>query len=261
MNIAAVGHFASSVSLASPARESLRAISAESQLGLESPVARLAKRPGTASDTAPAEAQGAPANVADQSTLTAEQARQIQLEVAQLSGRDRAVRAHEQAHSAVGGNYAGAPSYTFKRGPDGRSYAIGGEVGIDVSTIANDPAATVRKMEQVQRAALAPADPSGQDISVAARAQALAAQARADLSTQQREAVTRAAAERKAQAAERDQAEQDSPAAKDKLSSNEQDSSAVQKSAQQDFRLTPNLQVYRRVGALPEPSALLNVVA
>lgn len=106
-----------------------------------------------------------------------------------LVSRDREVRLHEQAHASVGGAYAGAPSYSFRRGPDGRSYAVGGEVSIDASPVASDPAATLRKMEVVLRAALAPAEPSAQDLRVAAQAQAQAAQARADLAELQREAT------------------------------------------------------------------------
>lgn len=106
-----------------------------------------------------------------------------------LASRDREVRLHEQAHASVGGAYAGAPSYSFKRGPDGKSYVVGGEVSIDASPIANDPAATLRKMEVVLRAALAPAEPSAQDLRVAAQAQAQAALARAELAEQRREAT------------------------------------------------------------------------
>jgi hypothetical protein len=31
------------------------------------------------------------------------------------------------------GNTRGAPTYSFKRGPDGQRYAVSGEVGIDTS--------------------------------------------------------------------------------------------------------------------------------
>lgn len=104
-----------------------------------------------------------------------------QVEIRELSTRDREVRAHEQAHMAVGGQYAGGVSYDYTRGPDGRLYATGGSVSIDISPVASDPAATVDKMQQVQRAALAPAEPSGQDRAVAAQAAQLIAQARAEI--------------------------------------------------------------------------------
>ena len=103
-----------------------------------------------------------------------------QKEIEALKARDQEVRAHEQAHQGVGGRYASAPSFTLSRGPDGKGYATGGEVQIDITPIAGDPAATVRKMQQVRSAALAPAEPSGQDRSVAARASQLEAKARSE---------------------------------------------------------------------------------
>ncbi|MEM9139943.1 MAG: putative metalloprotease CJM1_0395 family protein [Pseudomonadota bacterium] len=91
-------------------------------------------------------------------------------QVRELRARDLEVRRHEEAHARVGGQYAGQPSYTFQVGPDGKRYAIGGEVPIDVAPVPDDPEATIRKMEVVIAAALAPAEPSGQDRKVAALA-------------------------------------------------------------------------------------------
>lgn len=102
----------------------------------------------------------------------------------QLKARDREVRAHEQAHAAVGGQYAGAPTYDLQQGPDGLSYAIGGEVSIDVAPVEGDPEATIEKMEIVERAATAPAEPSAQDLRVASQARAQAAEARATLASE-----------------------------------------------------------------------------
>lgn len=101
--------------------------------------------------------------------------------VQDLRARDREVRAHEQAHASVGGRHAGAPAYTLELGPDGRAYAVGGRVQIDTSPVEGDPAATVDKMEQVARAALAPAEPSAADLAVAGEARANAARARSDM--------------------------------------------------------------------------------
>jgi hypothetical protein len=101
--------------------------------------------------------------------------------VAKLKARDREVRAHERAHQAAGGQHAGAASYTTQKGPDGHSYAVGGEVPIDVSEVQGDPAATIDKMRQVKAAALAPAKPSGQDRKVAAMADAKMMKAQAEL--------------------------------------------------------------------------------
>lgn len=111
--------------------------------------------------------------------------REEQEKVQELQARDREVRTHEQQHAAVGGQYAGSPSYSFERGPDGKSYAVEGEVKIDVSPVQGDPAATIQKMDVVRRAALAPAQPSSADRSVAAKASSQAAQARAELVQEQ----------------------------------------------------------------------------
>ncbi|MFC3115861.1 putative metalloprotease CJM1_0395 family protein [Cellvibrio fontiphilus] len=102
-----------------------------------------------------------------------------------LAARDREVRAHEQAHAAVAGQHARGTSYTYQRGPDGVSYAIGGEVQIDTSPIPGDPEATLRKAQQLRRAANAPAEPSSQDARVAAQAAQMEQQARIELREQQ----------------------------------------------------------------------------
>jgi len=114
------------------------------------------------------------------------QANDLQL-VRQLQSRDREVRTHEQAHTSAGGNLTGSPNLNFTTGPDGKRYAVSGDVSIDVSTVANDPAATIRKLEQVQRAALAPASPSSQDLKVASQAASSANQARSELNVQRLE--------------------------------------------------------------------------
>ena len=98
-----------------------------------------------------------------------------------LAARDREVRQHEAAHVAIAGQFAGAPTYTYQRGPDGKAYAIGGEVSLDIAKVAGDPEATLQKAETIHAAALAPAQPSGQDRKVAARAAGMAAEARQEL--------------------------------------------------------------------------------
>lgn len=108
--------------------------------------------------------------------------------VEQLKARDREVRAHEQAHAAVGGQYASAPSYEYEVGPDGHRYAVGGEVRIDTSAVPDDPEATIEKMEIVKAAALAPAEPSAQDRKVAQLADQQRAQAQAQLFAERAEA-------------------------------------------------------------------------
>lgn len=106
-------------------------------------------------------------------------------QVKDLKTRDAEVRAHEQAHARVGGQYAGSPTYDYQRGPDNKRYAVGGSVSIDISPEAT-PEETIRKMEVVKRAALAPAEPSGQDRRVAAQADQIRAEAVQEQATQRR---------------------------------------------------------------------------
>ena len=102
-------------------------------------------------------------------------------ELTELKARDREVRAHEAAHQAVGGQYAGSMSFTYERGPDGAQYAVGGEVPIDVSPVEGDPESTIEKMRVVRAAAMAPAQPSAQDRAVAAQAMQSMLQAQAEM--------------------------------------------------------------------------------
>lgn len=130
-------------------------------------------------------AQGKSANASGTSNgfteLTPEEEKQVQ----ELKARDQEVRAHENAHKTAGGGYVGNISYTTQTGPDGREYAIGGEAQIDASPIPGKPEQTIRKMDIVVRAALAPAEPSSQDYAVARAAQAARLEAQRELSEQQ----------------------------------------------------------------------------
>lgn len=124
--------------------------------------------------------QGKPEQNTGQSP-DSEAARIEQQQIAELKARDAEVRAHEAAHATVGGSHAGAPSFTYQSGPDGKKYAVGGEVSVDLSRVSGDPQATIQKMRQVHAAALAPANPSSQDMKVAATAMRIMAQAQQDL--------------------------------------------------------------------------------
>jgi len=120
-------------------------------------------------------------------------AKQAQSVISQLAARDREVRAHEQAHSAVGGQYAGAAQYQYQRGPNGVRYAVAGEVPIQIGKEPT-PEATLQKAQVVKRAALAPAEPSPQDRRVAAEASRLMTEARQDLASQRSDDATKAEA-------------------------------------------------------------------
>lgn len=109
--------------------------------------------------------------------------------LAQLVQTDRLVRAHEQAHLAAGaGLVRGGASFSYTTGPDDRRYAVGGEVSIDASP-ASTPQETIAKARQIRAAALAPAQPSAQDQSVAASAARMENEALLEIAAQQRTAA------------------------------------------------------------------------
>ncbi|APD87934.1 hypothetical protein BM527_18575 [Alteromonas sp. Mex14] len=118
-----------------------------------------------------------------------QQEKQDAAEIEQLKARDQEVRVHEQAHAATGGQYAGAPQYEYTTGPDNRRYVTDGQVSIDVSE-EKTPEETLKKMEQVRAAALAPAEPSSQDLKVAAEASQKATEARSEIAKGQAEGLS-----------------------------------------------------------------------
>ena len=77
---------------------------------------------------------------------------------------------------------------TYQTGPDGRHYAVGGSVKIDTFE-ARTPEETVRKAQRIRAAALAPSDPSPQDLQVAAKASQMEARARTEIMAEKREAI------------------------------------------------------------------------
>lgn len=106
--------------------------------------------------------------------LTPEQKKEVE----ELKKRDQEVRTHEQAHMTAGGDLASPASYTTTKGPDNKSYATGGEVQINVSPEEGNPEKTIEKARKIRSAALAPANPSSQDMQVASQANQMEAQAR-----------------------------------------------------------------------------------
>lgn len=108
----------------------------------------------------------------------------------QLKQTDREVRQHEMAHQTVGGPYTGGASYEYEVGPDGKRYAVAGEVPIDYGPVPGDPSATIEKMQTVIAAALAPAEPSSKDLQVAAQARQYLLEAKLEAAMEQSEMNT-----------------------------------------------------------------------
>ena len=87
--------------------------------------------------------------------------------VERLRQRDAQVRQEETAHAAVAGDLAGPIEYVYRRGPDGRRYAVGGSVGVQATITSGDPAELARVGARLAAAATAPTSPSAQDYAVA----------------------------------------------------------------------------------------------
>ena len=86
------------------------------------------------------------------------------------------IYSHELAHKNAGGQFAGAIS--IERNADG--IPISGHVPISMPVLdVNNPQKTIDHADTVIRAALAPADPSGQDYRVASEAAQIKMQAQA----------------------------------------------------------------------------------
>lgn len=89
--------------------------------------------------------------------------------IQRLKAIENEVIAHEQAHKSAGGSIAGPASYSYAVGPDGKRYINGGEVSLRTPAT-DDKQQKIQLLNRVKQAALAPAQPSAQDISVAAGA-------------------------------------------------------------------------------------------
>lgn len=123
----------------------------------------------------------APSNQDSNDSISREEEFQQGREINELQRRDQEVRSHELAHASVGGAFTGSPNYSFETGPDGKKYAVEGEVSVDLSSVPGDPRATIAKMQKIHTAALAPANPSVQDTRVAASAAQIILQAQSEL--------------------------------------------------------------------------------
>lgn len=93
-----------------------------------------------------------------------------QQEISQLKITDAKVRAHEHAHkSTAAGLTTSGPNYEYETGPDGQKYAVAGDVNVGYQH-SSDPRVNLRNAQKLKAAALAPAEPSSQDRSVARKA-------------------------------------------------------------------------------------------
>jgi len=180
--------------------------------------------------------------------LTEEEQKQVQ----ELQQTDREVRSHEQAHKTVGGQYTGPISYETVQGPDGKQYAVSGEVPIDASPVPNNPEATVRKLQIVIRAALAPADPSPQDYAVARQAQRDLTIARAEA----RELKAQELEEKSAEKADEAENGQNTIATDENTAESTPNNALNNDSTQNQQNTAPNAEISLQIQRFSEANAL-----
>lgn len=87
--------------------------------------------------------------------------------IERLQARDREVRQHEARHYQAGRPHTAPPRFWTVTGPDGRSYAVSGQVKFDLGSLSDEPMLLQHQLTVLQRAALAPLRPSPHDLEVA----------------------------------------------------------------------------------------------
>lgn len=96
------------------------------------------------------------------------------------------IMAHEQAHASAAGSYGGPIHIDY----DSNGIAVGGHVPIMIPGLSKlNPEESLKAFEQILAAALAPGDPSGQDMAVASRAQDLMGRAQVMMDAKQQREV------------------------------------------------------------------------
>jgi len=103
-----------------------------------------------------------------------------QMIINQLKTIEKKVISHEMAHKTVGGELTGSVNYKYTIGPDGKKYIVGGEVPIKIKE-GKTPEETIKIAQKIKAAALAPANPSPQDLKVAAQASLMEIKAKIDM--------------------------------------------------------------------------------
>lgn len=91
-------------------------------------------------------------------------------ELTALKKQDDTIKKHEQVHYSVARQYSELPTFQYQKGSDGNRYVVKGEVNFKMISSDDSPDAAIKKMQQIYLAALAPADPSTDDLTLAIQA-------------------------------------------------------------------------------------------
>jgi hypothetical protein len=83
--------------------------------------------------------------------------------VRDLARQDEEVQRRAKRQYLIGQPYAAHPEFWYVIGPRSRQYAVTGLTRFDAAMIEGDPAATLKKLQTLRRAALAPLAPTDED--------------------------------------------------------------------------------------------------
>jgi hypothetical protein len=136
------------------------------------------------------------------------------VELSKLKAVDTKVRAHEAAHQS-GPAASGGASFTYEKGPDGVMYAVGGEVPVRIET-GSTPQETISNLQGVIATALAPADPSPQDLSIASKTRVMMMKAQQEFAKEIQDKISNS--EGYSQNAKNQYEQNSSPQSKDNVS-------------------------------------------
>lgn len=163
--------------------------------GTESYLVRKLRDDGSAANDATARPGGTPVN-----NTTGQLSPEEKRIIAELQARDRAVRNEEERHAATAGQFGGEPQYTYRRGPDGKLYAVEGKVPIRLGAAGGSPEDQEKALRRVQAAAVSVQSPSSGDYAaLAGAATSLAAQESGDTASPDEKRRAAEAAYRNAQ--------------------------------------------------------------
>ena len=107
-----------------------------------------------------------------------------------LQDRDDEVRKHENDHLAEAGEFAASGPLLdlTEAASNGKSYVTSGKVMVNVGEVSGDPVKTIQKMKKIEKSSLKPAEPSDQDLRVAADAGIKRQKAEVELAEKRRKA-------------------------------------------------------------------------
>ena len=120
---------------------------------------------------------------------TSNNSKSHQFEVSELKEHESSIVSHVQAHISSGGTIVSLPSYVYTTSKSGIRFISSGDVTFKMFKITEHQSTQLDRAKTIEKAALAPINPTPQDRSVSILAQALASLALKSLNEQRDDQV------------------------------------------------------------------------